>query len=416
MPRYAPTMPSYAPTVEADRACLVLGGSTHSTLSAVRSLARLGLPTYAGVLQKQAVRILGSSRSCRSARRITASGPDALADELLSFAREEFPFASKVLVISTSERIIDHLNAVRDRIDPRFELAIPPAEVCGALLDKFESMRLAEAAGLQVPTWACVKSREDLASLPQFNFPVCVRPTSWSTTGTSSFKILICATPDELESVLSTAIEGGGEFIAQDYVGDADDLDVGMIWVPTDGSEASVWTGVKRRSSSPEGGVLAWGEAAVLPDVESAIRSFATTARYRGVGGIEFLRSGRDLWFIEFNPRLEAFHRLAAISGLDAPALIAGEWLGGTAASPARPTTGRQSAAFWVGEAWRERIAMDRKGLGLMLSEAVRFLAHRRRAFSIWSYCDPMPALVVAFDRLLSPAKTVGRRLARRFR
>jgi predicted ATP-grasp superfamily ATP-dependent carboligase len=381
-------VPSATSEPVTDRACVVIGGATHSTLAAVRSIAQQGVPTFAATLDRRSVPIFRASRASAGVRRIEAASPEGISAELLAFAEEAFPTATSVLVLSTSERAIDHLDAARDRLDPRFELAIPPAGCCRALLDKAESLALAEQAGLSVPPWACVRTLADVDALPDLRLPVCVRPTAWDTVGSRFFKIEIFTTAPALRTGLEEAVAGGGTFIVQEYVGDADDLDVGMAWASGDGTEVRTWTGRKRRSSSPEGGVLAWGETADLPDVDAAIRAFVATAGYRGIGGIELLRSGDDLWFIEFNPRLEAFHRLGAISGFDAPALAVGEWSG----RPLPPDRRVGSAAMWVGAAWSERVTHDRRGLGLFVADGLRFLAHRRRACSLWSFRDPAPA------------------------
>ncbi|WP_426574271.1 hypothetical protein [Aquihabitans sp. McL0605] len=405
-------MPNAAPGTTADRACLVLGGATHSTLGAVRSIARLGIPTFVATIDRRAVPVFAASRACAGVRRVAAGNPGELAGELLDFARAELPWAAHVLVISTSERVIDHLDAGRDRLDPRFELAIPPAAVCRALLDKAQSLPLAEQAGLQVPPWACVASVADIEALPRFGFPVCVRPTAWDTVGAHFFKIAICETPEALRSCLLAAVADGGTFIVQEYKGDADGLDVGMVWVAPDGSDVRTWTGRKRRSSSPEGGVLAWGEARALPDVEAGVRAFAASIGYRGIGGIEFLRSGDDLWFIEFNPRLEAFHRLGAISGFDAPALLAGAWIGREPGPPERSSR----AAMWVGEAWSQRATHDRRGPALLVGDGARFLSHRRRVCSLWSFRDPGPALASARAALSRRARQGAASVRGRFR
>jgi predicted ATP-grasp superfamily ATP-dependent carboligase len=397
-----------------DRACLVLGGATHSTLAAVRSIARLGVPVYVGTLDRRSLPVFGASRACAGVRRIEAASPDGIAAELRAFADASFPSAETVLVLSTSERAIDHLDGARDLLDGRFELAIPPAERCRPLLDKAASLALAEQAGLQVPPWACVRTADDVDALPDLRFPVCVRPTAWDTVGSRFFKIETFSSAATLRAGLLQAVAGGGTFIVQEYVGDADDLEVGMVWVSTDGTEARTWTGRKRRSSSPEGGVLAWGEAVDLPDVDADILASASTLAYSSIGGIELLRAGDDLWFIEFNPRLEAFHRLGAISGFDAPALVAGEWLGRSPAPQVRP----RRAAMWVGAAWSERIAHDGRGIGLFVVDALRFVTHRRRACSLWSWRDPGPALASLRGRasraLRSPLGRIRQKLRRR--
>ncbi|WP_421121332.1 hypothetical protein ACE2AJ_08315 [Aquihabitans daechungensis] len=405
-------MPPADPAPESDRACLVLGGATHSTLAAIRSIARLGIPTYAGTLDRRSVPVFGASRACAGVRRLEAVGPEGLAAELLAFAEASFPTATQVLVISTSERAIDHLDAGRDLLDPRFELAIPPVGCCRALLDKAESLALAEQAGLQVPPWACVRTPQDVEALPELRFPVCVRPTAWDTVGARFFKIEVCATAPALRACLDGAVAGGGTFIVQEYVGDADDLDVGMVWVSTDGADVRTWTGRKRRSSSPQGGVLAWGETVDLPDVDAAVRAFAATVGYRSIGGIELLRSGDDLWFIEFNPRLEAFQRLGAISGFDAPALAAAEWLG----RPLPPDRRSGSAAMWVGAAWSERLGHDRRGPGLFVADGLRFLSHRRHACSLWSARDPGPAFASVRGRASRGVRTRLGKVRRKLR
>ena len=380
-----------------DRACLVLGGATHSTLAAVRSIARTGVPTYAGTLDRRSVAVFASSRSCAGARRILGTDPESLAAELVAFADEAFAAATDVLVITTSERLMDHLDGARAILDPRFTVAIPSPELCGALLDKARSLALAEEAGLQVPRWTAVASPADIDQMPSWRYPVCVRPTAWSTTGSTSFKIEVCADEAALRACLDAAVGGGGAFIVQEYVGDADGLDVGMIWVAPDGGERRTWTGRKRRSSAASGGVLAWGETVALPDVDAGIRAFAEATGFTGIGGIEFLRVGRDLWFIEFNPRLEAFHRLGAISGFDAPALAARAWAG-QPLPPDAPLP--SSAAMWVGGAWVDRLARDPLGLVHWVADGVRFAAHRRRTWSVWELGDPRPALVLIRIRI----------------
>ena len=98
-------------------------------------------------------------------------------------------------------------------------------------------------------------------------------------------------------------------------------VELALVWRSRDGATTAVCTGRKRRQASPDGGVMVWGEAAELPDVRDAALRFLDVSGFRGVGGIELIRAGGRLWFIEFNPRLEAIHFLAARAGVDLVAL-----------------------------------------------------------------------------------------------
>lgn len=378
---------------QADRnLCIVVGGSIHSTLHVARTIATDGIPVWVASRQRALLAVAAASRSCEGVVCLAAADPDNLARELNALVDLASPDAESVLVVTNSDRMLDLLDRGRDQFDDRVTLAIPPRGTVSALLDKSSSLRLAERAGLEVPRWTAVGDLAEIQSLPAFDYPVCVRPTSWEATGTEHFKIAVCHDVTHLSNILRRGIEGGGRYIVQEYVGHADDLEVGMVWVPPHNTEVASWTGRKARSSSVRGGVLAYGESVVLPDVDYAVRRFAEVSDFEGVGGIEMLRSGGHLWFIEFNPRLEAFHKLASLGGFDGAGLIVREWLG-------RPTDSDMvaeplPAALLVWGAWWDRLKEDPRCVGALLHDLRRLLLHRRRAFAIWSIRDPMPLFV----------------------
>ncbi|MBK7324204.1 MAG: ATP-grasp domain-containing protein [Candidatus Microthrix sp.] len=261
------------------------------------------------------------------------------------------------------------------------------------LLSKVDSARLAQQAGLNVPDWVAVSSDEDIAAVDRLSFPVVIRPDTWTMPGSEVDKVELLEDFPSASERLSELVDHGTSVVVSEFVtAPVEAVEFGILWRSLSGTATVVCTGRKRRQDGSGGGVMAWGEAVDLPDVRQEAMRFLDTSGFQGVGGIEFICSGGKLWFIEFNPRLEAIHFLGTRAGVDTVCLAYRD-----AALDERPTQQpvQVAATAWVGSAWAHRLRIDPGDWRLALRDRVAFARSQRRVRAVLSGRDPMPTLAL---------------------
>lgn len=374
-----------------------------TTLHASRSLTGAGAEVLVAVADGGAS-IYRSSRACSAAVEIPADDPTSYCRAVRDWTNATIGAERNVVVIPLSDRLVDHLNANRELFPERFRLAIAGSGSLEALLDKRSALRIAAKANLDVPAWeaigaGCEMPLRDGASKLLEQGPVAVKPARWTVPGPGYFKVAVIHDDEELEALAADSAERGISLVAQHYVRAPEDaVEFGILWRSADGSRTIVCTGRKRRQSAPEGGVMVWGETVELADVSDAAIRFLDESGFTGPGGIEFIRTDSGLWFIEFNPRLEAIHFLAAAAGVDTVTMTYADHAGGDVTDP--PPRQRHASA-WLGSAWLERLRVDRSYRRLALRDRLEWSRRPVHVRAIWSWTDPQPGLRVG-ARLIS--------------
>jgi predicted ATP-grasp superfamily ATP-dependent carboligase len=375
-----------------------------SALQAMRSLGRAGVPVLV-VTAGDGAAIYRRSRYCTDALDVAPGDPRAFCARVLEWLEDRADVGADVPIIPLSDRMVEYLDAGRDLFEGRARLSIPPPELTTALLDKAASLALAGAAGLEVPPWVRVDSPDALSDLPTLRGAIALRPTSWSTAGSEYFKIAVAADPDQAARLATEALDRGATLIAQEYIDAPDEaVELSITWSGA-GHRPAVCTGRKRRQSDRSGGVMVWGQAELLADVRDASAAFLSHTGYEGLGGLEFIRSGDHLWFIEFNPRLEAIHFLAARAGVDT-VLMEYARLAGTEVAPA---PAQRPATAWIGSAWLARLMSNPSDWRGALEDRIDFGRSPRRVRAVVSREDPMPAVALT-GRLASRGLASTRR------
>ncbi len=319
-------------------------------------------------------------------------------------------------ILPLSDRLVEYLHLARDVFPSEFVLGIPSASVAETLLRKDTALPIAERAGLAVPRWTLVRSHDDVSHTAGLRMPVAVRPTSWATVGQSYFKIAVYTDHHALRAGLLDMLQQRAELIVQEYV-QASDEDVlfAILWRSADKTVTVACTGRKRRQSASGGGVMVWGEAADLPVVQANALRFLDVSGFTGLGGIEFISSADRQWFIEFNPRLEAIHFLAARAGIDTVLMAYQEMAMGEL--PVNIPK-QHDAVAWVGSAGLQRLAGAPSDLRILLRDWWRFRLSSSRARAVWAWRDPCPGIAVvsrlASRGLLRVVKHFRRRLGQR--
>ncbi|MBN1461853.1 MAG: hypothetical protein JXA57_20170, partial [Armatimonadetes bacterium] len=378
-----------------------------SALHAARSLGRAGIPVYMATAGHGAA-IYRRSRYCTAAADFEFGDHVGFCRAVQGWVESLSPEDGPVPVIPLSDRLVECLDVGRDVFSSRFKLSIPSRGVVGGLLDKAESLQVAERAGLNVPRWTLVSDVDDLGKTEDLRLPVAVRPTRWSTVGRTYFKITVHTDRQTLRLGLASMLAQGAKLIVQEYVDEPDDhVEFGMLWRSTDQSVTVVCTGRKRRQAAAEGGVMVWGEAVPLPAVEDAGLRFVAESQFTGLGGIELIRSDAQHCFIEFNPRLEAIHFLAARAGIDTVLMAYRELALGEMPDE---ISGQGLATAWVGSAALNRFVGDPTDWRLILNDWWRFWRSPNRVRAVWSRGDPAPGLALARRLAYRGTASLGRR------
>lgn len=397
------------PTRHGDQpVCLLLAEEVWgSALHATRSLGRAGVDVYVATAGHGSA-IYRRSRYCTGAADIVTSDPQVFCSLLRHWVEQHVHPNQSVVIIPLSDRLVEYLHNDRQNFSERYRLSIPSVDITEVLLNKADSFRLAEQAGLAVPEWIEIKSREDTESMPRFSFPVAVRPTSWATIGSEYFKIRLCRDQHELDHLLASTLDDGAEVIVQEYL-DAPEhaVEFAIVWRSESRSVTAVCTGRKRRQSSPDGGVMAWGETAALPDVETGALRFLNESGFTGLGGIEFIHTQGHLWFIEFNPRLEAIHFLASAAGMDTVVM---EFRDLAFGAVPESVSEQLPAAAWVGSAWLNRLLANPKDWTVAILDRIKFARSQTRVKAVVDVRDPLPSLALATRLTTRAVRSVATR------
>lgn len=377
-------------------------------LHAIRSLRALDSKVHVAVAGSGA-EIYRRSNACAAAIDVPVGDGGQFCAAVIDWMGERV--AGDVVVIPLSDRLVEVLHEHREVFPEHFTLCIPEPEITAGLLDKSRSLAVAADAGLNVPQWVVVTEANHLDRLAAIGGAIALRPTKWSTSGEEYFKISVHHDLDDARVAARLALSSGAELIAQQYIDAPEDcVEFAVVWRSHDRSRTAVCTGRKRRQSAPDGGVMVWGQAEPLRDVDAAARAFLDHSGFTGPGGIEFIRDGDDLRFIEFNPRSEAIHFLASAAGIDTIALTFRDR--GLGQLPAQ-IPAQVEATAWVGGAWLTRVLSDRHYRLEALRDRLRFAASPNRTKAVVKLDDPVPASAVLL-RLLR--RGVTRSVPRRTR
>lgn len=373
--------------------CILVGGeSWGSTLQAARSLGRIGVPVLVVTLGDGSA-VYERSRFVARAVDLHRPRPEDLASTLADLAADAVALGSTVPVLPLTDQAVDLLDRGRHLLPDGVRLALPSSPAVRPLLDKPSAMAIAVDAGLDVLPWVEVTSFEDGPAAAALELPVIIRPSGWDKTGDLYFKLVVARTDAERDGALHAMLERGARMVVQEYLEAPEDaVELAITWRSADGTTTAVCTGRKRRAASGQGGVMAWGEAVDLPDVAESAAAFLDASGFVGLGGLEVIRSRGRAWFVEFNPRLESIHFLAAAAGVDTVVLAYQDL-----ALDQRPVAPLRTGpvAAWIGAAWLDRIRTDPDGWRLALEERRRFQRFRHRRRAIWDASDPLPSVAV---------------------
>ncbi len=367
---------------------LVLDCSFVNGLTAIRQLARAGIPAVAIDHRPQALGLrsrMGMPLRCPDPG-VDRAGYAALLADIVEAA------GGRAVALPTHD---DHLAAAAAAGIPGLVPTSGPADLVPAMEAKRHQLEAAARAGVPIPrTWYPATEEEARAAAAEVRYPAVMKPSRGAGFKRRHGRQLIEAR-DPGELVAAWRAGRDDEPMLQERVAGGDDAlwTVGS-YVDRSGRPLGVFCGRKLLQMPRGAGTCRVGEArwdgAAVAHALALLRELG----YHGVSQVEFKRDPRDgeLRLMEVNARLWQWHSLAAACGVDLP-VIAYRDAVGDAPAPAGQRRGRRRWVVLVSHLRHSR----REGLSLRET-----LAPLRPPITeaVISVRDPLPGLHQAWGAL----------------
>ena len=294
----------------------------------------------------------------------------------------------------------------RESIGRGFRMVMAEASLVEDLVDKSRFQALAERLGLPVPRAVVVPSGATEIDPQSLRFPVIVKPVTRHPSWTDRWggaKAVLVETSRELQAAAADLARHAALLVQEMVAGPEAAIESYHVYVDPGGTIAGEFTGRKLRtlpSCRGDSTALVTTDAA---DVRATGRDVTRRLSLTGVAKLDFKRGpdGR-LYLLEVNPRFTLWHHLAAVAGLNIPALVHADLTGGE-----RP----QRAAARAGVCWCRDLKDVRaaRASGMSLREWVQW-ARTCEAHTPFTWDDPLPLVgAVCWRAAVRPAARAWR-------
>lgn len=260
-----------------------------------------------------------------------ARQPEAFVEWLVRYGQKQ---VDKPVLFLAEDLYAFIASAYAETLSQYFRYPYIPQHQLPVFFDKRRMLREAEAAGLDVPPTLFSPLRDDWRSSWR-HFPAVVKPTvsRFSFSGSTILdrppfpkifgsKALLARDPQELEALAQAVESQGFEYCAQRLIPgpNAEIYNVKFV-ADQNGCVPSCFISRKQRQQPADFGTCCVAVSHYLEELRLQVEAFCRHTRYCGPGGMEFKRepeSGR-FWFIEVNPRLDYWIRMAVLKGVNLP-------------------------------------------------------------------------------------------------
>jgi D-aspartate ligase len=383
-------------------------GDYRQTVTVVRSLARAGYEVTLGT---------DDPRSCTARSRYVAgvwnyqsSCPKRFLDALEGFLRAEQPD----FVFVVGESPLRRLAGAAARFTQLATWANAPFDVVARCFDKSALYALTPSLGIPTLPWRNFSDVQDWQHAAQeMGYPIVVKRKD-SSAQVHNRKALICASAAELDAFLAEVRSDPdpASLVLQKFGGGKRH----NCHIAADRGELIAYFQQKvlRTDELDDTGI---GVAGVSVPPDARLREWCAklvaAVGYCGVGCIQFLvdEATGEIWFLEFNARMDSTAALPYRLGYDFPRFamrIAGARRDGYRA----PSSGAYYAAgkkyHWTyGDlySWIEAARHGRRGPAELAAWAARIAWDASSSYHLtWDLFDPMPTLAQFSRKFLGPA------------
>ena len=257
--------------------------------------------------------------------------PEAFVDWLIGYGQRQ---AEKPVLFLAEDLYAFLVSAKAESLSRYYHYPYIDLDGLPFFFDKRLMFREAEAAGLNVPPALFSPiSADQMRSW--CHFPAVVKPvvSRFSFSGVEILnrptfpkvfkgKALLARNCDDLEATVRAVEKEGFEYCVQRLIPGPNDRIYNVKFVADrDGRIPSCFISSKQRQQPADFGTCCVSVSDYVEELHLQAQAFCTRTQYCGPGGMEFKRdsdSGR-FWFIEVNPRLDYWIRMAVLKGVNLP-------------------------------------------------------------------------------------------------
>jgi predicted ATP-grasp superfamily ATP-dependent carboligase len=324
--------------------------------------------------------------------------PEALLEFLLQLGKT---MVNRAIIFPTRDDDVLFLERFRDQLRSRFLLVLPETPALTACLNKWETYRWAEAAGVPGPRCWSVAAKDDLLRIvPEVSYPCVLKPVSahhwrgarnWQLVG--SRKVIAASSREELLAEYDKVSQADARALVQEFVPGGDDcLRIAACYMDRNSRLVAGFT-AEKVLQEPEGfGTGCIVKATDSPEVLAVAGDLLAKMHFSGIAEVEFKwdRSSGQHKLIEINPRPWDQHRLGSACGVD---LIHIAYCDLTGLDLPRPAV-CNTAVKWVAEDVFLFVLLRSMWKRDGSLRALLRMARGRRTYAIGSRKDPLPLLV----------------------
>lgn len=368
---------------------VLLIGADFQALGVARALAVENIPVFL-LEQERGIARFSRFIARRQAKHDLLTDPTAV-DYLLRLAEQES--LHDWVIFCVDDETVEFLAKNRAALSQSFVVPVPEWDVTKNFYEKDRAYRLAQRAGIPVPTFYPSGSLDELAN-QDIAYPVVLKPTFKKNyyNRTKDKAILVQNRAGLIrEYKAMNGLIDARQILVQEFLpgGTRNLFSFAAVF---DGEKVVAGLSAQRLRQHPMmfGHATTYAESRDMPELEELAARFLKAARYRGVAEVEFMFDERTETFklIEMNGRFWGWHTLTYHAGLNFP-LSLFHMLQGIEVKRQQPENG----VAWV------RLLTDAptvaceslRGRSSPLQLAKLFL--RRTPDAVWSWKDPLPFL-----------------------
>jgi predicted ATP-grasp superfamily ATP-dependent carboligase/protein-tyrosine-phosphatase len=250
--------------------------------------------------------------------------PLVAGDQFVEWLLEHVDAHHYDLVIPVTERLLVPLSRNRDRLR-HVKIAMPDAQSLELVLDKSQTLALAEKIGVPGPGGVSVGSMDELEVLkPSLSFPLVLKPARSIGTGeggASQLQVSYAFDMTELEAGCTHALRFG-PIILQEYF---EGVGVGIELIAREGKVAYAFQHLRLHEVPLTGGGSSLRKSVpVVSQLLEASEKLISALNWNGVAMVEFKldpQSG-EFCLMEINGRFWGSLPLATAAGADFPSML----------------------------------------------------------------------------------------------
>jgi predicted ATP-grasp superfamily ATP-dependent carboligase len=308
---------------------LVTGAEEHQGLAVIRGLGQAGIPVVACGRDARSRGFYSRYTVARS----TYASPFDDGERFLSDIIGMVDRTGARLIMPVTESTLVVLSAARERLPAGVTLAAAPSAALDCVIDKLQTLKVAESVGIPTPRTACGEgAREILDQMAGFRFPVAIKPRGnalhSSTHNALGFKVKYARTLDGLGSLLASFGPDARAVLVQEF---ATGTGRCVSAVCRDGESLVQFAYAREREVPLTGGISVVRTSIPLdPRLADWTARLLRAIRWHGVAMVEFKHDdATDRYtLMEINGRFQASTALALDAGINLPHVVAGLFLG----------------------------------------------------------------------------------------